>query len=142
MKYSEVLKSFFRIGLDAGTAECIDLHFAGSSNAYYRHREAMDHAPELAEFHYFLFERHMAALCGLVYNRGDFSQAEDRSLKGLGERSAWKPGSREMPDDEMLGKMLPDARYALGQLHPYDFELGKAAVEQAIKLQKGDVLCH
>lgn len=124
MKYSEIVgKGFYNIQLPAKMQFAIDVHFSGASHHLYRYREAMDTSPQWASFHLERHKAHLRHLMEIVYEYGDFSNAYDYSLRDMDEKESWNPDLVEIPDPEMFGMMLPDARFAVSEAHPYDLNL-------------------
>lgn len=124
MKYSEIVgKGFYNIELSTKHQRLVDIYFSGASHHLYRYNEAVDQRPELVQFHLERHKAHLRHLMEIVYLYGNFSCAYDYSLRDMDYKESWNPDMVHMPDPDMFSRMLPDARYAVGEFHPFDLNL-------------------
>jgi hypothetical protein len=121
MTYAEVITSFYKIGLSKEDQDMINIFFCAAAHHYCRmleSKETSDRARFL--FHMKRNRAHLRMLMEAIYNRGDFSHAEDKTGRLMDDREAWNPVKIGIPDPEMFGKAIPDERYQAGEEYPTD----------------------
>ena len=122
LRYSDVVGPYFyNIVLVNDDKDLVDTHFTGAAHHLKRFHEAKTSAHK-----YFHLTRHRIHLClmmGIIYMRGDFSQATDSSNRDLDFKETWNPIHTIMPDPGMFNKMTPDWRFVLGEAHVADYYL-------------------
>jgi len=141
LRYSEVIRSVYKIELSDKLLQLVDIFFLGASHHYFRYLESVDSINK--DFHSALFRRHIEALM-LVVSKGHFNNAVDPSNKSFHLAQGWdlkkriercefapKPNDPTKPehllwfspDEDMFLFMVPDIRYPEGERHPNDFLL-------------------
>ena len=116
LRYSDVVGCYFyNIVIGEDDKDMVDTHFTGAAHHLKRFHEA-----KTKDHKYFHLTRHRIHLClmmGIIYMRGDFSQATDSSNRDLDRRDTWNPEHTTMPDPAMFNKMIPDWRFEVGSAH-------------------------
>lgn len=122
LRYSEILGTLF-YGIKLSPADCdlIDTHFTGAAHHLMRYRQSTSDVAK--SFHLLRHRSHLRKLMGLVFSRGDFKDAKDRSGHDLDDRESWNPDVNQVPDPLMFEKMKPDARFSIGEAHSSDIYL-------------------
>ena len=127
LRYSDIVGAFFyQIGLSEIENDLLDTHFTGAAHHLVRFHEAHDEKDKT--FHLVRHRSHLRLMMLIVFKKGDFTNAQDPSNRGLERRQIWNPDFTLMPDQNMFRKMLPDWRFALGQAHCSDHYLHKSEI--------------
>lgn len=118
MRYSQILKSYYRIQLTEDHADLCDTWFTGAAHHLWRFREAKSEEDKL--FHAHRCRLHIRLMMTIVMKYGDFQDAIDPSGRGLEKRESWDHLKRVIPDYRMFESMVPDVIYPVGSPHPSD----------------------
>ena len=121
LRYSEVLKSFYRIQLSEDHADLCDTWFTGAACHLWRFRESQ--CEEYKLFHLHRHRLHVRLMMTIVIKFGDFSEAIDSTGRGLDQRESWNHFKRVIPDFRMFESITPDPNYPVGSPHPSDHYL-------------------
>jgi hypothetical protein len=122
MKFSHIIgHGFYGIILSQDDYSLIDSHYTASAHHRIHWNATIGRNDDLAIFHFRLHRAHLAHLMDIIYYRGSFVQADDRSLQGLDEKSGWNARTRPIPDPNMFDNFLfSDDRWGLGSNHAFD----------------------
>lgn len=122
LRFSEIVAEFFQIALAPEHAELADVAFSLAVH----HGVRFSEGTLLSVASQFHFSRHVAAvhlMLETVYMHGDFTRAQDPSLKGFESRASWRPELLRLPDEDMFSGLKADPLYPRGSGHPLDFYL-------------------
>jgi hypothetical protein len=129
VRYSEIIRDHFKIGLTPFQLELVDAHFLAAAH----HRQRSFEGAPSKQWHACLFAQHVGALFRLI-SSGDFSHATDPN--GLDTPDFWLPPTELLiieanvptiesclPDSGLFHGFPPDRRYKVGVAHPHDWAL-------------------
>lgn len=119
IRYSQVIGSlFYQIVLVDDDKDMVDTHFTGASHHIKRFHECTNKDDQY--FHLSRHRTHLKLMMRIIFERGDFSNAIDKSNRDLNQRETWNPDWTVMPDQNMFRRMVPDWRFEIGQSHASD----------------------
>jgi len=117
MRYSAILKDFYKLGLNQHDADLIDLHFSAASSHLTNSELAQGIRDKL--FHLMRYRSHVKAFQTLIVECCDFAHAADPCGEGYEFREAWA-FEQGLPDAQMFDSMPSDPNHRVGKAHPSD----------------------
>jgi hypothetical protein len=120
MRYSELLKEYYRIGMDERLSDLVDIYYSGAATHFHKWRSVLGRNKQVADFHLTHHKAHLRHLMALIFNKADFSRSVDPDSLILNERESWNPDGNLTVDPGMFDDVGPDPRHVTGENHPLD----------------------